>query len=213
MKRLSPLLLVTLVFAGCHAPMPSFDLLAPYGSTRIPPPATNSVTMDKYYQPSGQTSTTAPIGTGFRARRPSTSLSADSSLKTSDVKPVRGSTRLSRATRATHETTDSATLVSASSVVELSEPIRIVERGTTPRTLSPSVRGMRINEATIEPGRFYPTRQAFDITQLPLASTLRYTTTVLDNQAVGSSVTTTSTSSRNSGRSETAAGTGWQSRN
>ncbi len=213
MKRLSPLLLAMLVCAGCHAPMPSFNLMAPYGSTRIPPPATNSVASDKYYQPSRTTSSTTPVGTGFRARRSSTSLSADTSFKTSEVQPLSGSKRLGRASRATHETTSdsAAAIVSATATVESGVPIRIVENGTTPQTLPPSVRGMRINEATIEPGRFVPIRQAIDITQLPPASSLRYTDNAPVNRAVGTSVARAPVSSRNSSRLSTVAG--WQSRN
>ncbi|HJN10450.1 MAG: hypothetical protein QGH33_05280 [Pirellulaceae bacterium] len=212
MKRLSPLLLAMLAFAGCRAPMPSFNLLAPYGSTRIPPPSTGSVAPDKYYQP-GSPSTT-PVGTGFRARRSSTSLSADASTNSSEVATVSGSDASGRATRVTHETTtvSSETVVPVTTVVESRDPIRIVESGTTARSLPPNVRGMQINESTVEPGRFHPASQLIDITQLPPASSVRHANVVPINQAVGSSAARASTSSRNRGRPASADGSGWQSR-
>jgi len=52
--------------AGCHAPMPAFKPLIPYGPTRIPPPGTGSFgTPDPYYQPpaSGEPAAgAAPMG-------------------------------------------------------------------------------------------------------------------------------------------------------
>ena len=51
MKRLAALLTLVTLMAGCRAPMPSFDVLAPYGTTRVPPPATGTMgTPDTYYQ-------------------------------------------------------------------------------------------------------------------------------------------------------------------
>jgi hypothetical protein len=88
-----------------------------------------------------------------------------------------------------------------------------VENGTTPRTLPASVRGMRINEITLEPGRFTPSRQAVDIMQLPPASSLQYTNNVATDQAVGSSLARASSNTQDSNRSASAGGTGWQSRN
>jgi len=214
MKRLIPLLLAMFVLAGCHAPMPSFNLLAPYGSTRIPPPSTDSVVPDEYYQPGRQSSSTVPVGTGFRARQSSTSLSADASSNSSGIIQVSGSKALEQVTPATHETTtiSSATVDPVTAVVDSRGPIRIVESGATPHALPPNVRGMRINEATVEPRRFYPSTKVIDITQLPPTSSLRYANVVPVNQALGSSIARASTSSANSSRSASAGGTGWQAR-
>lgn len=48
-------LLVALAFvAGCHAPKPSFNLLAPYGAPRVPPPSTSAGGNNPaYYTPTG----------------------------------------------------------------------------------------------------------------------------------------------------------------
>lgn len=50
-----PGLIVVILLAGCHAPKPSFNVLAPYGSPRVPPPPTGAVgtSSDYYSSPSG----------------------------------------------------------------------------------------------------------------------------------------------------------------
>lgn len=212
MKRLSPILLVILVLTGCHAPMPSFNLLAPYGPTRIPPAATNSGAPSTYYQ-GRPASSTPPVGTGFRASQSSTSLSADNSAGSFGVRTVSGFDEPGRVTRATHQATTvvPTTLVPATTVVQSRGPIQFIESGAA-RTVPANVRGMHINDATVEPSQFYPTVQVIDIAQLPPASSVRYANVVPVNQAVGTSIARNTTSSRLSSRSSSTGGTGWQPR-
>jgi len=217
MKRLSPMLLATLVLTGCHAPMPSFNLLAPYGPTRIPPAATGSGAPSTYYQPSQQSSSTTPVGTGFRAQQASTSLSADAATDRYGVRTASVLSDSGQTARATLETTSvvlprsvPTTLVSAGDVVQPRGQLQAVDSAEL-RNLPANVRGMRVNDATVEPARFFPTLQVVDITQLPPASSIQYANVVPVNQAVGTSVAQAATSSRLSSRSSTGGG-GWQPR-
>jgi len=65
MKWLAASLVVLACSAGCHAPKPSFNVLAPYGSSRVPPPSTNSTARNTpyYSQPNGAPAGSAPAGT------------------------------------------------------------------------------------------------------------------------------------------------------
>ena len=215
MKRLCPLLLAILVFTGCHAPMPSFNLLAPYGSTTIPPPGTGAASPDTYYQPNRQPSSTPPVGTGFRARgEASSNLSADSSTGAFGVRTASGPDVSGQASRATFQgnLVSPVTLVPSSTVVQTQARSQTVASTSSSRGLPPNVRGMRINEAAAEPARFFPTMQVIDITQLPRTSSVRYANVVPINEAVGTSAGPTSGTSRSSISSSSVAVGGWQRR-
>ena len=209
MKRFSPLFVAILFLTGCHAPMPSINLLAPYGSTRIPPPGTSSVAPSQYY-PRGQQSSGSPVGTGFRERKASTSLSANDVSNGSGIRLASGLADTGTVELASHETTTivPTTLVPSRTVVNSPGPVQIVDSGA-PRILPANVRGMHINEVQVEPTRFFPTVQAVDIMELPPASASRYANVVPVNQAIGTSVAQASTRSQ----STTSGGSGgWQSR-
>lgn len=214
MKRLSPCLLAILVFTGCHAPMPSFNLLAPYGPTRIPPAATSR--SSTYYQ-GQQGSSTAPVGTGFRTPKVAASRSTDLSSITSPNSSGAATgdpDNPGRTILASHETISvvPTTLVPANTVVQSRGPIQIVD-AAAPRTLPANVRGMHINEAAAEPNQFFPGVHVIDITQLPPASSVRYANVVPVNQAVGTSVAQASTNLQVSSSGSSTGGTGWHSRN
>ena len=67
MKQIAFAGAIMLALSGCRAPMPSFDLLAPYGTSRVPPPGTGSIgTGGNYYTPPTGSTTSPPVGTGFR---------------------------------------------------------------------------------------------------------------------------------------------------
>lgn len=52
MRRILVAASLILALAGCHAPTPSMNVLAPYGSATVPPPATGAVgTSGDYYAP------------------------------------------------------------------------------------------------------------------------------------------------------------------
>jgi len=193
--------------------MPSFNLLAPYGSTRIPPPSTGSVAPSQYYQPGSQSS--APAGTGFRSRQASTSLSTKLS---SNEQPEASGIRLADSSEASFKATSAnqpstnvvaTTLVPANTVVNSTGPIQIAD-SRQPRDLPANIRGMHINEVRDEPAQFFPTVQAIDITQLPPAT--RSVNVVPVNQAIGTSVAQASYNTRSSSQSTSANAGGWHPR-
>lgn len=52
MFRSAAIVVICVSFMGCRAPKPSMNVFAPYGSSRVPPPATGSMTNpNAYYQP------------------------------------------------------------------------------------------------------------------------------------------------------------------
>jgi hypothetical protein len=91
MKWLAASLVVLACSAGCHAPKPSFNLMAPYGSTRVPPPATNSTARSAPYypQPGSAPAGSAPAPntnpTGGQGTAPTPSLSNPSLTSSADV--------------------------------------------------------------------------------------------------------------------------------
>ena len=65
MKWLAASLIVLACSAGCHAPKPSLNPFAAYGSSRVPPPATNNTARSTpyYNQPGGAAAGSAPAPT------------------------------------------------------------------------------------------------------------------------------------------------------
>jgi len=178
MKRMDRLLLLVLVAAlGCRAPMPAFNPLAPYGSTRVPPPATGNVNQpNSYYSPtgqpaSGQPTLTTPPRTGYPANPPGNGWSAQPSPPTTTT------------ASASQTTLPSASVVPApaSGVALASYPAAVVPPPEKPSSSAPvtmnstssdaaalRLRGMPVNDATRqEPQPFLPSGQVIDITELP----------------------------------------------
>lgn len=85
MKRFVASLLIILGLAGCQTtPKPSWDVLAPFGSSRVPPPGTTSYTAKgAYYNPNAP-ATTAPAGAA-----PTTGLPATPNTATPGISPQR----------------------------------------------------------------------------------------------------------------------------
>jgi hypothetical protein len=91
MKWLAASLIVLACSAGCHAPKPSFNPFAAYGSSRVPPPATNSTARNApyYNQPGGAPAGAAPAATPNPTNAPGSnaapSLSNPSLTSSEDV--------------------------------------------------------------------------------------------------------------------------------
>jgi hypothetical protein len=85
MKRFVASLLTILGLAGCQTtPKPSWDVLAPFGSTRVPPPGTTSYpAKGAYYNPNAPAST-APAGAV-----PTTGLPATPNTASPGISPQR----------------------------------------------------------------------------------------------------------------------------
>ena len=152
MLRPAALLIATALLAGCRAPMPSFNVLAPYGPTRVPPPATGSYgSSGKYNQPPSQPPAAngfpqgalSPTGSGVIGGGPGTWRPANGSLTSAaQSNPLR--------------------LASAEQ--------RVVTQGTDSASeLRSRLGGMHVNDATRsgEPALFQPPSQMIEMSTLP----------------------------------------------
>lgn len=168
MKWHATLSVIVVCLAGCHAPPPSFDLLAPYGSSRVPPPSTGSHgTGGAYYNRTAPSSTSVPAGSTDPAtsRKMGTNISGSSPFLTSDDswRPTRTNATPEPAPVFPGETDDAASRVLPVSY------IGTAKGGTVPR-----LNGMPVTDATgrasSEPARFRVPGDAIEISKLPRAS-------------------------------------------
>lgn len=161
MKRMAVSMLMLLMGVGCRAPMPTFNPLAPYGSTRVPPPSTGSLQAPtSYYNPSSQPASgtvspptlTAPPRTGFQASPPTGNASGAAATSSPNQS----------VTLASHEMP-----VATAAVVQPSGSVSTSGASSNANTLR--LRGMPVNDATRpqEPAPFVPSGQMLDISQLP----------------------------------------------
>ncbi|MBC8873064.1 MAG: hypothetical protein H8E44_26830 [Planctomycetes bacterium] len=192
MKWHAALAITVVCLAGCHAPTPSFDLLAPYGSPRVPPPSTGSHgTGGAYYNRTGLPATSAPGGAG-RSTRPAasekmqTNATSDAHyLATGDSwKPIRTTATPDAAPAfpRTADTTASRILPVSYNGAGQRQPsattLKWQESNGDVGGQRPSLRldGMPVTDATgsptpSEPRRFQPAEGAIEIGQLPGATT------------------------------------------
>ncbi len=217
MQRFSPLWLVLCFVAGCHAPVPKIDVLAPYGATRIPPPSTGIIAPGQYYEQGGDVPAEPASKTGFRAPSLSAgqSAAANSNSVGTGIRTAGAANEGGTVSQAVHQTPTaapaSASPVSATPDAKSSSSQTAVESsgaGSTsaPSTLPPNIRGMHINEAPAAPSPTKATVESVDITQLPPATTARYASVVPRNEAIGTSATAAT------GQSSSASQLGWQTR-
>jgi hypothetical protein len=186
MRWLALPLLAVVALAGCRAPTPSFNLLAPYGSSRVAPPSTSAPsTGGTYYNrtaPATGTGTApnnqqAPAGT---IRSTSQTNPGASFLTTDNLwRPVRTRTANQPAgvfKGASNESTtgpvQAASYVApAASQTKAAQPTAPATGATASRTTSLQLNGMPVNDATrtaartAEPARFQPAAGARDIAQ------------------------------------------------
>lgn len=172
MKWHATVAVIVVCLAGCHAPPPSFDLLAPYGSSRVPPPSTGSLgTGGAYYNrtappatsvPSVPNSSRAPTGSQrmqTNASRPRAHLAADDSWK-----PIR-----------TNATPDPAPAFPGVTGSAANRTLPVSYNGTATGGTALRLNGMPVTDATrnasfSEPARFRPPGDAIEISQLPRAT-------------------------------------------
>lgn len=179
MKWLVPSLVIVLCLAGCHAPKPSFNILAPYGPSRVPPPSTSGqAPSGTYYNRAAPSGTTTPLV-------PSTTRSPGTSQKTR----TRTSTNSSQFASAdswkplrTKSTADPAPVFKGTAGQKAEDQVLPVsyngagktEEATANGESTLRLNGMRITDATSgeslpEPARFVPPMGAIEISQLPPA--------------------------------------------
>jgi hypothetical protein len=181
MKRFAAFSALIMLLGGCRAPMPTIDLLAPYGSPRVPPPGTGTYgSPNSYYQ--GNSPTTSPaVGNGVRAtqgaqwkqpsRRSTASLNSeprDSGIaQTSFESPVSTAPRPGRS-------------------VLVGDKPRITNAPTR-RSVGSRLRGMPVSDATGEPGRFDAPDDVRVITNVPESISTRSSASRSRNVTTGGS--------------------------
>jgi len=144
MKRYWAIALITCFLAGCRAPTPSMNFLAPYGSATVPAPPTGSVgTSNDYYAPPQPSSTTGGAPAGAASGDQSNNLrqlgpppgnfvgASDPGDSPTDNSVVRASYD-----SAGHRSDDS------------SEPLNWNGSGTTSASSNLKLQGMPVNDAT-----------------------------------------------------------------
>ena len=181
MKQIAFASAIMLILSGCRAPMPSFDLLAPYGTSRVPAPGTGTIgTGGAYYSPANN----APVGTGFRPatiRKPTnkwSSLGEPTEGKVAgdaDWSPTRAEPSQPRVVDlddidvALARQQPTARVIPASRVTEHRGPIRIVQPSSVSGGSGTVLRGLPTSAAVSRsPRTFVPSGQVVDITALPL---------------------------------------------
>jgi len=216
MKQIAFAGAVMLVLSGCRAPMPSFDLLAPYGKSCVPPPGTGTIgTGGTYYSPPANSTTNPPVGTGFRPATISKPVNKWSSLGDSPESNAAGDVAAS-STRseppqarvvnlddidvALARQQPTSPVLAASRVIEHRGPVRIVQPSSAAAGNGNVLRGLPLNGTSVSraPRTFVPSGRVADITDAPQASSVR---TVPAPTRAG-----------NTQASSTVASDGWQSR-
>ncbi len=174
MKCRVALTLIAVCLAGCHAPTPSFDVLAPYGPQRVPPPSTGSHgTSGTYYNRTSPPATSVPeVSSGSTdpatSRKMQTNVSNSNRFLASDDswKPIR-----------TNATPDPAPVFSGATERTASRILPISYNGAAKGGTALQLNGMPVNDATgrasSEPARFRTPGDAIPISQLarPTGST------------------------------------------
>jgi len=191
MKQIALAGIVILVLSGCRAPMPKFDLLSPYGTSRVPAPGTGTIgTGGTYYTPPANPTTNSPIGTGFRPSPPNSPTKKWSSLGDPPDDKVAGDVQWSptRTESAPARVVDlddvdvalsrqqsTSRVIPASQVFEHRGPIRIAQPSSTSVGSGTVLRGAPVNNTTASrsPREFVPSGQVVDITELQDTSSTR----------------------------------------
>ncbi len=187
MKWFAASLVTALCLAGCHAPKPSLNLLAPYGSTCVPPPSTNpQPATGTYYNRTAPPTTSVPSvpavpGRGGSSGFPTTQTvapgttsvlaGADDSWKpvrtraAADPAPSLADAARERVSPASYDgqpAKDGAKTAAASTARDARRPSSL------------RLNGMAVTDATgraklPEPARFVPAKDPIEISQLPPA--------------------------------------------
>lgn len=182
MKWLVASLVTVLCLAGCHAPKPSFNVLAPYGPSRVPPPSTSGqAPSGPYYNGTNLPTTTVPAnpnssGLPSTSQKTRTNTSSHNShLAAADSwKPVR-----------TKSTADPAPVFPGTAgLTEKNQVLPVSYKGSdkteeaglsaqgkaTLRWNGTPVTDLTTGASLPEPARFVPPTDAIEISQLPPAS-------------------------------------------
>jgi hypothetical protein len=162
MKCSAASFILLVCLAGCHAPKPSFNLLAPYGTARVPPPSTNSPGGRPSYHNAPQTVPAATAPTLPAAQHQQAAPPSQPTYVASDH------SWMSVQEKAAAKPADSATASAPAGDVRLSSftesPLSGDSRNTGSSTLQWGVPPVPAVTGTPAPGQFVP---AADASALP----------------------------------------------
>lgn len=216
MMRVVGLLVAGLFLAGCRAPTPSFNVLAPWGSETVPPPPTGSVgTSADYYAP--PTPPPATSGGGSAAPNAGSPSGSNRSSSPSGSSSATGAQLQTGSPPRTFMGTENTFTASSGGVVPaaytwndaVSPKVAQASRSTSVSSPLP-LHGMPVNDATMAEGPNAPSNGTpVNLSQLPdashIASSVRTITPGASNAARGGAASTHS-------RSATASRDAWQPR-
>lgn len=210
MKRFTSVVVVLALSAGCHAPMPTWNMFRPDGVTRVPAPPTGGYEVTQPYYgtppaalpsttvPSTIAPTSAPVGTGFRPATSNRWSNIDDPAigpiaKENTWEPTRPAQSNAQVADlrdvdvalASHEA--AAPFVPSTVVVEHDGPIRILPSATS--TVS--------NES--EPRPFIPPGRVVDISQLPDAPVVARSANIQASTVTSQSATSQATATQDAG--------------
>ncbi len=167
MQKVAALAILFGCLLGCQGSQPSYNLLAPYGSCRVPPPSTgNHSSAAGYYTPTTPPTVTVPAGQG------NATLGAPSAQA-----PQPGNTQMASGTWVpTGAAATGQTVGVAAPGTQL--PVQQASfREPTPASGGPAgtlkLNGMRVNDATsvtppVAPAQFVPPTQMTPLSQVPV---------------------------------------------
>lgn len=167
-----------IVLSGCRAPMPSFrssHLLSPFGSTKVPPPATQSIAKAQGYNTSGPASATTTNGAagGWRTATSTSGTTPASQLPSGDTRLVPQASSSSPAT----SDSPSNRFAQGTSASAVQPAAYVTTSGTSGQTrtigtgeASVQLKGMHVNEAAAPqtPGTFV---ESPGFSEVPAATT------------------------------------------
>lgn len=197
MKRSVASLLLIFSLVGCQStPKPSLDVLAPFGSPRVPPPGTtNYGAKGSYYNGNGPAST-APAGAAPTTGLPATPNSAtpgisaqrspQAALPSNQTVASNGQWRTPNATASPNAVQPAAYNADMTAALATQTPVGtgvLPAAAATPAKSTLKLNGQPVTDATTsaasaEPAKFQPAPGATEISQLPRTGTVAAPTAV-----------------------------------
>ena len=180
MKWLVAGVITAVCLAGCKSSQTSFNTLAPFGASRVPPPSTNSLNASgPYYNRSATPQTATPTMPGSTTAPAATQGAGSASGRmTSSASGTEGAwqptakTANAGGTTKTSATSSGASTVQPASYQAGTDSTKNASSSASSAGSSLRLNGMQVNDATTsgagaEPARFVPAGSPVEIAQLP----------------------------------------------
>ena len=173
MKRLVTCLVIVCGLSGCRGSQTSFNTLAPFGSSRVPPPSTNHFNASSpYYNRNATPQTATPAAPGSTPPASQSGGGTSGQVLSNTSASNSAATWVSPVRQAITESIRPA--LDASSQSSGIQAVSYQDIASNESSLR--LKGMRVNDAThsnaiSEPARFVPAGATVEIAQLPAAPT------------------------------------------